>query len=75
MNNKILSLILYLLLVNSSISMFKLIYYDTPTNSKPTNNKLCLILVDGLKLDGIENMPFIKNIIETKGYFIYKHCR
>ncbi|GIW49062.1 MAG: hypothetical protein KatS3mg079_538 [Caloramator sp.] len=60
-----LTLLLYILILNSTISLFKFAFYDITTNSKPTNKKVCLIIVDGLRLDAINNMPFIQNLIKN----------
>ncbi|WP_027308059.1 alkaline phosphatase family protein [Caloramator sp. ALD01] len=60
-----LTLLLYILILNSTISLFKFTFYDITTNSKPTNKKVCLIIVDGLRLDAINNMPFIQNLIKN----------
>ncbi|MCX7695130.1 MAG: alkaline phosphatase family protein [Caloramator sp.] len=60
-----LTLILYILILNSTISLFKYTFYDITTKSKPSNKKVCLIIVDGLRVDALNNMPFIHNLIEN----------
>ncbi|WDC83657.1 hypothetical protein PL321_13760 [Caloramator sp. mosi_1] len=64
-NNIKLTLLLYILIINSTISLFKYTFYDITSNSKPTNKKVCLIIVDGLRLDAISNMPFVEGLIKN----------
>jgi len=65
MNNIKFAFLLYILILNSTITLFKYSFYDITTKSKLTHNKLCLIIVDGLRLDGINNMKYLKKLIET----------
>lgn len=65
MNKILIAFLLYIFVINSTISTFKLIYYNSTTLAKPNNNKVCLIIIDGLRLDAINSMPFVKNLIDS----------
>ncbi|MCX7951829.1 MAG: alkaline phosphatase family protein [Clostridiales bacterium] len=65
MNRILITFLLYIFIINSTISTFKLICYDSITSSKKSNDKICLIIIDGLRLDTISSMPFIKNLIDS----------
>ncbi|MDO6355624.1 alkaline phosphatase family protein [Caloramator sp. CAR-1] len=38
---------------------------------KKTNRKICIVLVDGLRLDSIKYMPFLLNMIDYKNGILY----
>lgn len=65
MNKILIAFLLYIFMVNSTISTFKLSYYDSTTSTKTNNNKVCLMIIDGLRLDTINSMPFIKKLIDS----------
>ncbi|GFR35201.1 alkaline phosphatase family protein [Thermobrachium celere] len=65
MSNIQFAFLLYILILNSTITLFKHTFYDITTTNRLTNNKICLIIVDGLRLDAINNMPYIQNLIKT----------
>lgn len=63
---------LYLSLVNSSIFLLQGTLYNLRTDPTLTHRKVCLVIIDGLRYDGVSKMPFLSKITATKNGKLYK---
>ena len=62
-----------LFVINNSISILISSAYALKTNPIKTGNKVCLIIIDGLRYDTSLKMPFINSEIKKNG-ILYKAC-
>ncbi|SKA79569.1 Sulfatase [Caloramator quimbayensis] len=64
--------ILYLFILSSSIFNYEGCIYDLKTTPQTTNNKVCLIIVDGLRYDYVPYMEYISWHIQNDSAVLYK---
>lgn len=64
--------ILYLFILSSSIFNCENAIYNLKTTPQTTNNKVCLIIVDGLRYDYVPYMEYISSCIKSNSAILYK---
>ncbi|MCX7883870.1 MAG: alkaline phosphatase family protein [Caloramator sp.] len=64
--------ILYLFILSSSIFNLENTIYNLKTTPQITNNKVCLIIVDGLRYDYVPYMEYISSCLQSNKAVLYK---
>lgn len=64
--------ILYLFISSSSIIMNQDSIYSAKTQSSPTGSKVCLVIVDSLKFESAQKMPYLMSLASSNNGILYK---
>lgn len=63
---------LYILITSTSIILLQNSIYSSKTTEQLTHKKVCLIVIDGLRYDGVASMDFLSSITSTNQGILYK---